>query len=160
MHIHIIAVGRLKERYWREACAEYEKRLTRYCTLRVTELDDCDPARHGGEAGARAAEGRAIEKALPDGAGGGRFVVCLDIRGKQLDSVQFSEFVDDRALDGCRDLVFIIGGPTGLDESIKRLAGASLSFGKITLPHNLARVVLLEQLYRAYRISRGEPYHK
>lgn len=160
MHIHVIAVGRLKERFWKEACGEYEKRLTRYCTLRVVELDDCAPARHGGDVSARAAEAASIRKAMPGGGGAGRYVVCLDVRGKQVTSEELSEFVDERALDGCRDLVFVIGGPTGIDDGLKRDADARISFGKITLSHNLARVVLLEQIYRAYRISRGEPYHK
>ena len=160
MHIHVIAVGKLKERFWKEACAEYEKRLTRYCTLRVVELDDCDPARHGGEKAAREAEAASIRKVMPGSGGAGRYVACLDVRGKLVSSEDLSEFVDDRALEGCRDLVLVIGGPTGIDDGFKREADALISFGKITLPHNLARVVLLEQLYRAFRISRNEPYHK
>ncbi len=161
MKIDVVAVGKLKEKFWREACAEYGKRLTRYVDLRIVEIDDRDPAKCGGEAKAMQAEGADIAKAvakMPDGPE--CHVVCLDIGGKQMSSEQFAQFVEDKALEGCKDLVFVIGGSTGIDPEVKAQAQTLLSFGKITMPHNLARVVLLEQVYRAYRIIRGEPYHK
>lgn len=160
MNVKVIAIGKLKERFWKDACAEYAKRLSRYTDLEVIELDDCDPARHGGEDRARAAEAEAIMRHLPSSKSPGRHIVTLEIRGRELTSEQLAEFVEERGIEGCRELVFIIGGPTGLDPSVTSMAGTHLSFGKITLPHNLARVVLLEQLYRAHRIIRGEPYHK
>ncbi len=161
MKITVIAVGKLKEKFWRDACDEYTKRLGRYTKIVVRELNDCDLGRYGGEKQAREAEAEQIVKALPGESGGSeRFIVCLDSRGWQPTSEEFSEFVDARAIDGCKDLVFVIGGPTGIDEKIKSMANGTLSFGKITLPHNLARVVLLEQVYRAFKISKGEPYHK
>ena len=161
MHIDIVAVGKLKESFWREACAEYGKRLTRYVGLKVTEVDDRDPAKHGGDAKARRAEAADIMKNLPKGVPGqGGRLVCLDSGGTQMTSEEFSKFIEELELGGCKDLVFIIGGPTGIDDDLKKKADDLVSFGKITLPHNLARVVLLEQIYRAYRIMRGEPYHK
>ncbi|MGI6221403.1 MAG: 23S rRNA (pseudouridine(1915)-N(3))-methyltransferase RlmH [Coriobacteriales bacterium] len=160
MDIKIIAVGKLKERFWKDACAEYAKRLTRYVKLEVIEVDDCGPARHGGDEKAKAAEAEAILRHLPAGKAAGRHIVTLEIKGRELTSEQLASFVEDRGIEGCRELVFIIGGSTGLDPSITRMANTHLSFGKITLPHNLARFVLLEQLYRAQRIIKGEPYHK
>ena len=160
MRITVAAIGKLKERFWREACAEYGKRLSRYARVEVVELDDVDPAKSGGEERARALEAEALRRAIPARQGAERFLVCLDLRGKQLTSEELSEFIEERALEGCKELVFAIGGPTGFDPSLLAEADLRLSFGKITLPHNLARVVLLEQIYRAYRIARGEPYHK
>ena len=160
MNVKVIAVGKLKERFWKDACAEYIKRLSRYIDLEIVELDDCDPSRFGGEERARVAEADAILKHLPTAKAMGRYVVTLEIGGRELSSEQLADFVEERGIEGCRELVFIIGGPTGLDTSVTSLAQTHLSFGRITLPHNLARVVLLEQLYRANRIIRGEPYHK
>ena len=160
MNVKVIAVGKLKERFWKDACAEYAKRLSRYIDLEIVELDDCDPARCGGEERARIAEACAIIKHLPDGKTAGRYIVTLEIGGRELSSEQLADLIEERGVEGCRELVFVIGGPTGLDASVTSLAQTHLSFGRITLPHNLARVVLLEQLYRAHRIIRGEPYHK
>ena len=161
MQINVIAVGKLKEAFWREACAEYSKRLTRYVGLKVLELDDRDPAKNGGEQKARQLEAVDIERALSKSTDkADSFMVCLDSRGTQMTSEQFADFIAERELDACKNLMFVIGGPTGIDEPLKQRANKLISFGKITLPHNLARVVLLEQIYRAYRINRGEPYHK
>lgn len=154
MRVSIIAVGKLKERFWREACDEYLKRLTAYATVRVLEVSDRDPAR--GESRALAEEGADVLRAIPAGA----YVIVLDVGGKQLSSEAFSARLDALALDGRSSIAFVIGGSLGLDASVIARSDERLSLGPMTLPHNLARVVVLEQIYRSFRISRGEPYHK
>ena len=156
MKITVVAVGKLKERFWADACAEYLKRLQPYARVTVSEVADVDPARAGGVDAARAKEGAAILAALPASA----HVVLMAIEGKQRSSEDVSRHLDELALSGRSDLAFVIGGSDGVDAAVRARADEALSFGPITLPHNLARVVLLEQLYRAFKISRGEPYHK
>jgi len=156
VNITVIAVGKLKESFWKDACAEYLKRLGAYATLVVRELDDKDPAKLGGVEAAREKEGAAILAAIPKNSQ----VILLAIEGKALSSEQFSARLDALALEGKSDITFVIGGSTGVSEELRSCADEQLSFGPITLPHNLARVVLLEQLYRAFKISRNEPYHK
>lgn len=162
MNITIICVGKLKEKFWGEACNEYLKRLRPYANVRVCEVADIDPARAGGEGAAREREGAQILQSLGKHASNKAtsHIILLDIEGKQLSSVQFSRHIDDLKVRGVSDIVFIIGGSIGVSAQVKAAASESLSFGAITLPHNLARVVLLEQIYRAFKISRGEPYHK
>ncbi len=156
MNITVVAVGKLKERFWVDACAEYAKRLSAYAHVRIVEIPDVDPARAGGVERAREREGAGILAALPDRT----HVILLAIEGKQRTSVEFSQRLDDLALSGASDIAFVIGGSDGTSAEVRARADETLSFGKITLPHNLARVVLLEQVYRAFKISRGEPYHK
>lgn len=156
MNITVIAVGKLKERFWADACAEYLKRLRPYAKVNVVELADIDPARAGGEEAARQQEGARILEAVPQSCR----LIALAIDGKQRTSPGFSAHLDELAVRGVSDVAFVIGGSTGLAPEVLERADEKLSFGAITLPHNLARVVLLEQLYRAFKISRGEPYHK
>ena len=154
MRLTVIAVGRLKERYWREAADEYLKRLGPYATVRVVEVDDRDSGRD--EARALAEEGADVLRAIPEGA----HVVALDIGGKQLSSEAFAGRLAALALEGRSTIAFVIGGSVGLSAGVLARADEKLSLGAMTLPHNMARVVLLEQVYRAFRINRGEPYHK
>lgn len=156
MKITIVAVGKLKERFWVDACAEYLKRLSPFAKVVVRELPDVDPARAGGIEAARDKEGAAILAALSPS----DHVILMAIEGKQRSSVDFSRRLDTLALGGTSDIAFVIGGSDGVNDTVRARANETLSFGLITLPHNLARVVLLEQLYRAFKISRGEPYHK
>lgn len=156
MKFTIVAVGKLKERYWAEACAEYLKRLQPYAKTTVLETPDIDPSRVGGEAASVEREGTAICKLLPERA----HVVVLAIDGRQRTSEGISRRIDELGLTGVGEIAFVIGGSCGVSRAVRDRADETLSFGSITLPHNLARVVLLEQLYRACRISRGEPYHK
>ena len=156
MNYTIVAVGKLKERFWKDACAEYVKRLGAYGKVKVVEVPDVDPARAGGVDAARRREGAAILTAIGERA----HVVLLAIEGKERSSEEFSRRLDDLALAGKSDIVFVIGGSDGVSDEVRARANETLSFGRITLPHNLARVVLLEQVYRACKISRGEPYHK
>ena len=159
MRFTIVAVGKLKERFWADACAEYLKRLQPYAKTAVREVADIDPARAGGIDAARDKEGVAICSEL-DKLGAGTHVVLMAIEGKERSSVDLSRHLDQLALRGESDFAFVIGGSDGVSEAVRKRANEQLSFGPITLPHNLARVVLLEQLYRAQKISRGEPYHK
>lgn len=156
MNITVVAVGKLKEKFWIAACEEYLKRLKGYAKVRVVEVADRDPAKCGGDDAARKAEGKDILKALPPHS----HVLLLDVQGRQLSSEGISARLDAIALNGVSDITFVIGGSSGVSQDVYGAASETLSFGKITLPHNLARVVLLEQIYRAFRISRGEPYHK
>jgi len=156
MKITIIAVGKLKEKFWVEACAEYLKRLKPYARVEVKEIADRDPGKSGGVEAAKEQEGATILTALSDT----QQVVLLAIEGKQHSSESFSRQLDSLGLQGKSDVAFIIGGSDGVSDAVTKRANETLSFGQITLPHNLARVVLLEQIYRAFKISRGEPYHK
>ena len=153
MNITVVCVGKLKEKYWVDACNEYLKRLKPYAQVTVKEIPDVDPAKAGGIAGSLEREGAAIVAALPERA----HVLLLAIKGKQRTSEEFSARLDDLALQGKSDLAFVIGGSDGVNDAVRAHANETLSFGAITLPHNLARVVLLEQIYRAFKISRGEP---
>lgn len=154
--ITVVAVGKLKEKFWAAACEEYLKRLRPYAKVSVAEIPDIDPARAGGVEAARQREGEAILAALPENT----HVILMAIDGKQRSSVGFSQHMDELALRGTSDLAFVIGGSDGVSNAVRARANETFSFGPITLPHNLARVVLLEQIYRAFKISRGEPYHK
>ena len=156
MQMTVVAVGKLKERFWSDACAEYLKRLQPYARVTVKEVADVDPGRAGGVDAAREKEGTSLLSALAETS----YVILLDIDGKQRSSVEFSQRLDALALAGKSDLAFVIGGSDGVSDAVRRRSNETLSFGRITLPHNLARVVLLEQVYRAMKISRGEPYHK
>lgn len=154
MRIAIIAVGKLKERFWRDAAEEYLTRLTPYASVRVVEVADRDPAR--GEARALAEEGADVVRAIPDGA----HVIALDIDGRQLSSEGLAERLERLALEGRSNIAFLVGGSHGLSAEVLAAAHERISLGPMTLPHNLARIVLLEQVYRAFKIRRGEPYHK
>ncbi len=153
MRIRLIVVGRLKERHWRDACDEYLKRLRPYAEVEVTEVVDRDISRH--RVRAIADEGADILRALPERA----HVVALDIGGRQLSSGELSAWLERRMVDGGSDIAFVIGGSAGLAPEVLKRADERLSLGPMTLPHQLARVVLVEQVYRAFRIMRGEPYH-
>ncbi|MBC7266869.1 MAG: 23S rRNA (pseudouridine(1915)-N(3))-methyltransferase RlmH [Coriobacteriia bacterium] len=154
MRIFVVAVGKLKEPYFQAAAEEYLKRLRPYAEVRVVEVPDQDLAR--GEERARRTEAEAVLRALPEGA----HVVALDARGVQRSSEEFAERLSALALEGRSSIAFVVGGSAGLDPVVLERADETLSLGKMTLPHQLARVVLLEQIYRAFRIARGEPYHR
>lgn len=153
MKLRIAAVGRVKEAHWRAACDEYLKRLKPYATIEVVEVTDrdigSDPVR------AVRAEGADLLRAFPEGS----YVVALDLAGTQRTSEQFSGDLAELMVRGRSDITFVIGGSAGIAPDVMARADATLSFGRMTLPHQLARVVLLEQIYRAFRIMRNEPYH-
>ncbi len=152
--INLVCVGNLKEKYLKEAVAEYSKRLTAYCSLTITELQE--ERLNDSEAAVTKAEGvRILNKLSPKD-----FVVALDICGKQMSSEKFAQFIDDTATNGVSSIAFVIGGSLGLGGDVLRRANFRLSFSMMTFPHQLMRVVLLEQVYRGFRIGKGEPYHK
>lgn len=154
MKLTLVAVGRMKERHWRDAADEYLKRLAPYATVRVVEVADRDVTRD--ESRALAEEAADVIRAIPEGA----HVFVLDREGRELTSEGFSARLDELALDGRSNVAFVIGGAAGLAPTVVARADERLALGRMTLPHQLARVVVLEQVYRAFRISRGEPYHR
>lgn len=149
LKIDILAVGKLKETFWRNACDEYLKRLSAYAKISVHEVPDSCPCN----------EAPALFGYL-DALSPSAHIVLLDIKGKEYSSEQLAETLESWTVSGISHIIFIIGGSEGVTAEIKQRAHERISFGPITLPHNLARVVLLEQLYRAFKILRGEPYHK
>lgn len=153
MKITVLAVGRLKERHFREAADEYLKRLGPYATVEMIEVPDRDVSRDTPRA--LAEEGAALLRAIPAGA----CVVALDISGKQRSSEQFAGWLEEGMVSGRSHVVFVLGGAAGLGEAVLAKADERMSLGPMTLPHQMARVVVLEQVYRAFRIIRGEPYH-
>jgi 23S rRNA (pseudouridine1915-N3)-methyltransferase len=159
MKITVLAVGRIREKFYSEAAAEYVKRLGRYAKTEILEVAD-EPTPEGASAKEeeqiREKEGARILARIPDGA----YVTALAIEGKAMDSVAFSEKIQTLGLAGSSHICFIIGGSLGLSPAVLHRADELLSFSKMTFPHQLMRVILLEQVYRAFRIARGEPYHK
>lgn len=159
MTITILAVGKIKERFFKDAVAEYAKRLSRYCRLEIIEVAD-EPAPENAspaqEDQIREREAQRTLKRLRDGS----FVVALEIAGEKYNSVKFAEKLEHLALRGESYLVFVIGGSLGLHASVLDRANLKLSFSDMTFPHQLMRVILCEQIYRAFRIINGEPYHK
>jgi 23S rRNA (pseudouridine1915-N3)-methyltransferase len=155
LHLRLIAVGKLRGSIWLPAAAEYVKRLQRYADFDLVEVRDA-VGKGLPDSAALAEEGKAIAQTLETG----NYLVVLDREGKSLSSEQLAQFLRRQADAGIRKMDFVIGGPVGLDAQIIAKANLRLSLSAMTLPHELARVVLLEQLYRAFTILRGEPYHK
>ena len=159
MKITCVVVGKIKEKYFTDAIKEYSKRLSRYCKLEIVELADektPDGASEAEEVAIREKEGERILKALKDDA----YVIALAIEGKMLDSVELSQKIDRLGVSGTSHIAFVIGGSLGLAPAVMKRADYALSFSRMTFPHQLMRVVLLEQRYRSYRILKNEPYHK
>ncbi len=159
LSVTVICIGRLKERFWSEAAAEFTKRLSRFCSLTVRELSEYSLPENPSEAEIKTAlgrEGQAILKEIPSGA----FVCSLCIEGKQLSSQELSQKIEAVAQSGCGKICFIIGSSFGLDSAVKEKSDMRLSFSKMTFPHQLFRVLLLEQLYRAFSITNNMKYHK
>ena len=159
MNIDIVCVGKVKERYLRDAIDEYRKRLSRFAKVDVIEVADEKTPEHASDtlnAQIKEKEGERILKHLRDGA----FVVALAIEGDQLTSEQLEARIAQWGLHGVSHLQFVIGGSLGLDPRVLRRANMPLSFSKMTFPHQLMRVILLEQIYRAFKINAHEPYHK
>lgn len=159
MKIKLIAVGKIKERYFEQAIGEYVKRLGRYCKLEIVQVADektPDGAAPALEEQIKEKEGQRILANIRDG----EYVIALAIEGTMLDSVELSQKLERLALEGKSQVVFVIGGSLGLSKDVMSRADFALSFSKMTFPHPLMRVVLLEQVYRGFRIWAGEPYHK
>ena len=159
MNITILAVGKIKESFYRDAISEFSKRLSRYCKLTIVEVPDektPDAAKEAICEQIKKKEADRILKFLDDKA----YVCTLEIKGKRLTSEGFADFISQRQVGGDSHIQFVIGGSLGLHESICKRSDMALSFSDMTFPHQLMRVILLEQIYRAFRIISGEPYHK
>ena len=158
LNIRIICVGKFKEKYWEAASAEYMKRLGAYCSISVTEVKEEKLPAHA----SRADEENVITKegkSILDRIGPGDYVIALDIGGRELSSEDLAAKIAEISFTSST-IDYIIGGSLGLSREVKSRAALKLSFGRITLPHQLARIVLLEQIYRAFKINAGETYHK
>ena len=159
MKIQIICIGKLKEKYWTEAVAEYSKRLQRFCTLEIVELKEArlpDKASAADEENVKLEEGRSILKQISDST----YVITLEVLGKALSSGELAGKIEDLAGMGRSDIAFVIGGSLGLSAEVSRRADFKLSFSRMTFPHQMMRVILLEQIYRSFKINRNETYHK
>lgn len=159
MRLSVITVGKIKEKFYRDAISEYEKRLSKYCQLSLIEVSDEKAPENLSDKEMemiKDKEGERILSKVKDG----QYVITLEIKGKQLTSEGLSEKMADLGLSGQSDVVFIIGGSLGLSDKVMQRSNFALSFSKMTFPHQLMKVVLLEQVYRGFRIMKGEPYHK
>ena len=159
MRINVVCVGKIKEKFYTQAVDEYSKRLSRYCKLDIVELADektPDNASNVVNEQIKNKEGERILSVIKDDA----YVCALAIEGKQLSSTELADKINKLGISGKSSIAFVIGGSLGLDERVLKRADYKLSFSPMTFPHQLMRVILLEQVYRSYRIIAGEPYHK
>lgn len=159
MKIEIACVGKVKEKFMRDGIREYEKRLGRYCTLTWYEVADektPDGAAEAIELQVKEKEGERLLKGIRET----DYVIALEIGGTEMDSVSFAKKIEQLAVSGTSSLVFVIGGSLGLSEAVRKRADFLLSFSPMTFPHQMMRMILLEQIYRGFRILRHEPYHK
>lgn len=159
MKISVVCVGKIKEKFFTDAVSEYSKRLSRFCKLEIVEVADektPDGAGEKLEEQIRAIEGERILKAIPEKA----YMILLAIKGEELTSEALSKKLSKLGVDGESHICFVIGGSLGTSEAVYKRADYQLSFSKMTFPHQLMRVVLLEQIYRSYKIAADEPYHK
>ena len=159
MKIKIVTVGKLKEKYLKDGVAEYSKRISRFATVEMVELaDEKTPDRASDSENEKIldVEGNRILSKIGDR----EFVVVLAIEGNTLSSEEFSKQLEQASINGFSTLTFVIGGSLGLSKEVKKRANLSVSFGHLTLPHQLMRLVLTEQIYRAFTIQQGSPYHK
>ena len=159
MKITLVTVGKIKEKFFEDAIKEYSKRLSRYCKLEILQVADektPEGASEAVELQIKEKEGQRILSLIRDDA----YVIALAIEGKMLDSEELAERIEKLGVSGISQIVFVIGGSLGLSAQVMKRADYALSFSRMTFPHQLMRVILLEQIYRSYRIIKGEPYHK
>ncbi len=159
MNITVISVGKLKEKYLKDGISEYVKRLSRYCSLSLVEVADEKAPENLSENDmiqVKEREGERILKQVKEG----MYVIVLDLRGEMHSSEQFAGKIEKLSLQGSSQIAFIIGGSLGLSDGVLSSSNEKLSFSRMTFPHQLMRLILLEQIYRAFRINRNEPYHK
>ena len=159
MKITLVTVGKIKEKFFEDAIKEYSKRLSRYCKLEILQVADektPEGASEAVELQIKEKEGQRILSLIRDDA----YVIALAIEGKMLDSEELAERIEKLGVSGISQIVFVIGGSLGLSAQAMKRADYALSFSRMTFPHQLMRVVLLEQIYRSYRIMNHQPYHK
>ena len=157
--VTIIAVGKLKEKFYKNACEEYLKRLQSFCKIKVIEIDEANVPEKASQNEIIAAvnlEGKRILSKIPDRS----HIISMCIEGKQLDSIELSEYITEQCLTGTSSIIFIVGGSWGLSDDVKKASNYKLSMSKMTFPHQLARVMLCEQIYRAFQIANDGKYHK
>ena len=159
MKITVVAVGKIKEKFFADAVSEYRKRLGRYCKLEILQVADEKTPDGAGEALEKQIKDREGERILSH-IRDGEYVFALAIEGKMMSSEEMAQKMERLGVEGRSQVVFVIGGSLGLSEAVIRRADEHLSFSKMTFPHQLMRVILLEQIYRSYRIMTGGPYHK
>lgn len=157
MNVKLIVIGKLKEDYLRSACNEYIKRLSRYCSFELHELDECRLSDNPSQKEIDSALSKEAESIKKHAKG---YIIPMCIEGKQLASRELSEKIENIGINGQSTVTFIIGSSFGLSDTIKSMSDFKLSMSKMTFPHQLARVMLLEQIYRAFSISEGGKYHK
>ena len=159
MNITVVCIGKLKEKYWTDAVNEYMKRLSAYCSIKIDELKEArlpDNASPAEEEAVKEAEGKEILKHINKD----DYVITLEIKGNAVTSEQLADKVMALGIDGRSNIVFVIGGSLGLSAAVSQRSDYKLSFSKMTFPHQMMRVILLEQVYRAFKINRNEKYHK
>ena len=159
MNITLVTVGKIKEKFYRDAVDEFLKRLSRYCKIKIVEVADENTPNNAPEAieeQIKNKEGERILKNITDS----MHVIALAIEGKEYSSIQFANKIESFGIEGKADICFIIGGSLGLSREVYQRADELLSFSPMTFPHQLMRVILLEQVYRGFRIIHNEPYHK
>ncbi|GEN44638.1 23S rRNA (pseudouridine(1915)-N(3))-methyltransferase RlmH [Alkalibacillus haloalkaliphilus] len=159
MNITIVSVGKIKEKYLKQGIDEYMKRLSKYAKVKIEEVPDEQAPDNMSEAEEEAVKNKEGEKILTK-ISTDTYVITLEIEGKQLTSEAFAKKMDELATYGKSKIAFVIGGSLGLSDEVKQRSDYAISFSKMTYPHQLMRLILLEQVYRGYRINRGEPYHK
>lgn len=159
MNIRIIAVGKIKEKYIQEGTKEYSKRLSKYCSLEIIEVDDEKAPENLSDKEIdiiKQKEGERILSKIPQNS----YVISLEIQGKEISSEELSNKLNNLMIEGSSNITFIIGGSLGLSDTVSSKSNFKLSFSKMTFPHQLMRMILLEQIYRSWRIIKNEPYHK
>ena len=159
LHINIICVGKIKESFFKDAIDEYSKRLSKYCQLNITELNDEKIPNNASEKEnsiVKDKEGKNILNSIKKDS----YIICMDLNGKQFSSEEFSDKINNISINYNGSITFIIGGSLGLSNDVLSIANEKISFSKMTFPHQLFRVVLLEQIYRAFKIINNETYHK
>lgn len=159
MKITIVCVGKIKEKFFTMAIQEYSKRLSKYCKLEIIEVQDEKTPDNASEVMEDIIKQKEAERILKN-IKSDSYVVTLEINGKMIDSVELAKHIEKLGIDGKSHITFVIGGSLGLHSSVSKISDYKLSFSKMTFPHQLMRVVLLEQIYRSCRITAGEPYHK
>lgn len=159
MKITVLSVGKIKEKFYIQAIEEYAKRLSRYCKLEIIQVADEKTTENSTETEMNLIKQKESERILKH-ITGEEYVITLEIQGKMLDSVELAKKIDSLGIGGTSHIVFVIGGSLGLHKNVSDRADLKLSFSKMTFPHQLMRVILLEQIYRSYRIIHHEPYHK
>lgn len=159
MKLTIISVGKIKEKFFSDAIKEYTKRLSKYCKLTEEIIQDeraDESFSHSEIEQVKIKEGNKILNKIPKNS----YIVVLDVKGKQLNSEELADKINTLGIDGNSDITFIIGGSNGLSQEVLNMANFKLSFSKMTFPHQLFKIILLEQIYRSFKINAGETYHK